>query len=477
MKKTAKRAAIIAAAVCVAAATVTFSACLRGPAGPSGPMGQDLDFYDLYDAVNDERAANGEDPLTISEFVKEYFGYVSEEAAEAASEQAVMNYSLLSTVSILASYSTGSGIFNSSEAVYAGSGVIVDIDREAGDAYIVTNAHVVYESSSNEGYCNDLYVYLYGNDVPYKDFNTDYGLENYSGVDKSNVKIIGVSLTYDLAVLKITDSEVIRESRAVAAHFAQEDVVYAGERVYAVGSPDGMGVSITEGIISRDSEEIALELSLDTAYRVMRIDAAVNGGNSGGGLFDMQGRLIGIVNAKDERKGIDNIGFALPSSYARRIVQSMIDNYEDTGAAAKYVRSAKLGIYPSVSGTYASYDGETGRTSISEIISAYQISANSASSGIVFADDVIKQFSIGTSDLSRSIYSYSQESSFTVPAESYTVAEHYFTLEVTREYQLYDALFSVRPGDTVELVVERGGNTVYCYIVYGSQSNYYQNYS
>lgn len=475
MKKTAKRAACVAAAICVAAALVTFSSCMRGPAGPSGPKGDDLDFYDVYEAVNEERTANGEEPFSVGDFVKEYFGYVSEEAAEAASRQAVMNYSLLSTVTIMTVYTRSSGsIFVPDTAeVFAGSGVIVDIDRDAGDAYIVTNAHVVYESEY--GYCNEMYVYLYGNDVPFEDFDPYYA-ENYSGVDASDIQVVGVSTAYDLAVLKVTGSDVIKNSRAVAARFSQDEEVYAGEAVYAVGSPDAEGISVTKGIISRDSEEIALELNADYTYRVIRIDAAVNGGNSGGGLFDMQGRLIGIVNAKDEREGIDNIGFALPSSYARRIVQSMIDRYEESGQAVRYVRTAYEGFKTDVNGTYAAYDGETGRTVITETVSVYQVMTNSAATGVLRSGDVIRQLSVGTSSLGRSTLASSRESSFTVPQEGYTVAEHYFTLDITREYQIEDAMFSVRGGDTVELVIERGGQTYYAYLVYGSQSDYYITY-
>ena len=70
MKKTAKRAACVAAAICVAAALVTFSSCMRGPAGPSGPKGDDLDFYDVYEAVNHERTATGEARFSVGDFVK-----------------------------------------------------------------------------------------------------------------------------------------------------------------------------------------------------------------------------------------------------------------------------------------------------------------------------------------------------------------------------------------------------------------------
>ena len=101
---------------------------------------------------------------------------------------------------------------------------------------------------------------------------------------------------------------------------------------------------------------------------------------------------------------------------------------------------------------------------------------NSAATGVLRSGDVIRQLSVGTSSLGRSTLASSRESSFTVPQEGYTVAEHYFTLDITREYQIEDAMFSVRGGDTVELVIERGGQTYYAYLVYGSQSYYYITY-
>ena len=63
----------------------------------------------------------------------------------------------------------------------------------------------------------------------------------------------------------------------------------------------------------------------EVSFRVMRVDAPVNSGNSGGGLFDGQGKLIGIVNAKIVDEGVENIGYAIPSNVAVSIANNIID--------------------------------------------------------------------------------------------------------------------------------------------------------
>ena len=61
-------------------------------------------------------------------------------------------------------------------------------------------------------------------------------------------------------------------------------------------------------------------------FRVMRTDAAINGGNSGGALFNAQGKLIGIPNAKTMTDGIDNMGYALPIDRVKSVVENVLDN-------------------------------------------------------------------------------------------------------------------------------------------------------
>ena len=145
---------IAIAAACAAAIACTFiSACTSR----NGRDGKDMDFYDVFEAVNAEREAAGEEPYTVSQFVKEYFGYISEEAEQAITEKAVMNRSLLSAVTVITESKSGS-VFNAKYSMAAGAGVIVDMDDE-GNAYIVTNAHVVYNSDLKQ-YSSTIYAYL-----------------------------------------------------------------------------------------------------------------------------------------------------------------------------------------------------------------------------------------------------------------------------------------------------------------------------
>ena len=459
---------IAIAAACAAAIACTFiSACTSR----NGRDGKDMDFYDVFEAVNAEREAAGEEPYTVSQFVKEYFGYISEEAEQAITEKAVMNRSLLSAVTVITETKSGS-MFNAKYTMAAGAGVIVDMDDD-GNAYIVTNAHVVYNSDLKQ-YSSTIYAYLYGSDVSGTDYLvTGSGIQNINGIPSSDISIAGVSLTYDLAVLKVSGSEVLERSNAVKAKFAQDEVFAVGERVYAVGNPLWEGLSVSTGIISRDSEVISLDLS-DADYRVMRTDAAINSGNSGGGLFNMDGEMVAIVNSgattDSEGNDVDNMSYALPSSYARRIVQSMIDRYEQTGKVSYSVSKAQLGVSCTVADSYAEYDGESGETLIKQSMEVYSVSG--AASGVLRQGDILKRFSVGVAQSPIKDGAYEQrKSEFTVPEDvSYSVAQHYFTVPVTRDYIVSDAMFSVRTGDTVELEIERGGKTYYAYITYSDNS-------
>ena len=98
----------------------------------------------------------------------------------------------------------------------------------------------------------------------------------------------------------------IKNSSAIAAQFSTEDDIYLGEKVYTVGNAEGCGLSATSGIITKDREVIALNLSDRYAnsesyyrcYTVLRTDAAVNEGNSGGALFNGRGEIVALINSK-----------------------------------------------------------------------------------------------------------------------------------------------------------------------------------
>ena len=473
MTKYIKRAASVLA-TCILALSICFVTACTGTAGINGKDGSDVTISGIYQEYVNTCYETNDTPLSFLDFLKEYLGVVSQEAEEAVSLQSIINRSLLSSVSILATFTT-----DGTSSTYVGSGVIVDIE-EGGNAYIVTNSHVVINpnsTGSTYSYCNSLNIFLYGNDVNGTDYTISSGVvKNINGISSSYIQLIGCSASYDIAVLKVTNSPLLAErysaGTAIAAKFSEEDEVYAGESVYAIGDPSGSGLSATTGVISRDSENISLTIGgTKGVYRVIRTDAAINGGNSGGGLFNTSGELVGIVNSKNESDGIDNIAYALPSSYVRRIVQSMIDSYKSDSTAKMYVKTAVLGITTTVAQTSLEYDG--GNVIINETVRVSSVSKGYAASGILKEGDVIKSFSIGTltsasSDSSTTTggegcYLY-KLSGFSVPEDDNTVAKHYFTIDVTRSYMVEDAMFSAREGDWLELVIERDTNTYYAYI-------------
>jgi serine protease Do len=206
----------------------------------------------------------------------------------------------------------------------AGSGVIITTD-----GYIVTNHHVVDGASGIE-----------------------VGLANGKTY---KAQLVASDAKTDLAVIKIEANDLS------AATFGDSSRLVVGQTVLAIGNPLGsLGGTVTEGIISALDREIAIEKESMT---LLQISAAVNPGNSGGGLFDEQGNLIGIVNAKvsTDSSGdpIEGLGFAIPANIARKVSGELMDHGYVTGRVelgvtlihiadertAMMYRVSKTGIY------------------------------------------------------------------------------------------------------------------------------------
>ena len=197
----------------------------------------------------------------------------------------VANKSLKTVVEIYVKTSSTSG---------AGSGVIYDPN-----GYIVTNYHVANET------CTSITVIL------------------YDGSQYKAQYIYGDELA-DLAVIKIEKTD------CDYAVFGNSDQLTYGDMVLAIGNPQGLGLSVTNGIISRPGESVTLG---DATMTLLRTSAAINSGNSGGGLFNLNGELIGIVNAKLASSSIDNIGYAIPSSTVVKCINDLKDYGYITGRA------------------------------------------------------------------------------------------------------------------------------------------------
>ena len=181
----------------------------------------------------------------------------------------------------------------SSTSTASGSGVIV-----SDDGYIVTNEHVIRNASGEDAVKITLFD---GNEYI--------------------AKIIGSDTRTDLALLKI-DAHNLKYSS-----FADSSQLLMGEEVIAIGNPLGLGISCSNGIISALEKEIYIN---NVYLTVIQTNAEINGGNSGGGLFDLQGNLIGIVNAKTSNSysttTIEGMGYAIPSNTVKRIINDLKEN-------------------------------------------------------------------------------------------------------------------------------------------------------
>ena len=202
----------------------------------------------------------------------------------------------------------------------AGSGIIV-----SQDGYILTCAHVVSGATS-------VKVQLNGSDQSY------------------DATVVGVDSTSDIAVLKIDATGL------TPAVIGDSDKLAVGETTVAVGNPLGtLSNTVTQGIVSALNRQVTVE---DNDMTLIQTDTSISPGNSGGGLFNANGELIGVVNAKSSYSEAEGIGFAIPINTAMDIAQQLIENgavarpvlgvsildIQDSSTAQQYGVSA-LGVY------------------------------------------------------------------------------------------------------------------------------------
>ena len=182
----------------------------------------------------------------------------------------------------------------------AGSGVII-----SQDGYILTCAHVVSGATS-------VKVQLNGSDESY------------------DATVVGQDSTSDIAVLKIDATGL------TPAVIGDSDALAVGEVAVAVGNPLGtLSNTVTDGIVSALNRQVTVQ---DNDMTLIQTDASISPGNSGGGLFNANGELIGIVNAKSSYSEAEGIGFAIPINTAMEIGRQLIEN----GSVARPALGVKI---------------------------------------------------------------------------------------------------------------------------------------
>lgn len=137
-----------------------------------------------------------------------------------------------------------------------------------------------------------------------------------------DAKIVGVDTPSDLAVLKISGKSKNGQPETFKhIKFGNADKARIGDKVLTFGNPYGLGVSVSQGIISAKSRNIGLN-----EQQYIQTDAAINQGNSGGPMFNLAGEVIGVNAAIFTAKGASGVGFSLPSNIANWVSSQLIDS-------------------------------------------------------------------------------------------------------------------------------------------------------
>ena len=192
---------------------------------------------------------------------------------------------------------TGYGFFGGTYTTQAaGSGVII-----SKDGYIITNNHVVEGATSITVKTSD---------------GTEYA-----------ATLVGTDSKSDIGVIKV------EADNLTPAAIGDSSTISVGDTAVVIGNPLGtLGGTVTNGIISATDREISIN---NETMNLIQTNAAINSGNSGGGMFDANGNLIGIVNAKDSGTTssgttIEGLGFAIPINEAMNVAKQLIESGQVT---------------------------------------------------------------------------------------------------------------------------------------------------
>lgn len=283
---------------------------------------------------------------------------------------------------------TGGRTFFSREPVEQGSGSGVIISE---DGYIVTNYHVIANAAR-------LIVSL-------------------PDGRQLEAEVRGSDAETDLAVLKI------KAKNLPVAVLGDSNKLQVGELVVAIGNPLGaeFAGSVTQGVVSAKERYITIQ---ERKVRLIQTDAAINPGNSGGALVNSRGEVIGINSAKLIIQGVEGMGFAIPISDAKPIIEELIEK--------RYISRPALGIW----GVAIDKNAAQQNKMAAGIYIQEPISGGAAEKAGLKAGDII----------------------ISIDKE-----------EVTTFDELNEVLNKHKPGDSVQLVLDRNGKRFTTTLVLGER--------
>jgi putative serine protease PepD len=249
--------------------------------------------------------------------------------------------------------------------------------------------------------------------------------------------VVGSDASTDVAVLKV-------DAPASALHplsLGDSGAVKVGDGVVAIGNPFGLDDTVTTGIVSALNREITAPDN-SPIEGAIQTDAAINHGNSGGPLFDLQGKVIGITaQIESDSGGNDGVGFAIPSNLVKSIAAQLIRN----GSVQHPLLGVEVETLPQSAATLL---GEAAGVAVGTV----QSGTGAAKAGLKAATG-----------------------SATVAGQSYPTGGDVITAidgtKVTTAQELRNAIASKKVGATVDLTLVRGGKSRTVHATLGSRSS------
>ncbi len=223
--------------------------------------------------------------------------------SDGLSSQEIYTKNIKSNVGVIL-YGSGNSLFmqnngsSNSSVAGEGSGIVMGTDKGKTKTYIITCAHVI-EPAKSKGY---------------KIVIQDYNGEQY------DAEIVGYDSKTDIGVIAV------KETGFTAASFGDSSKLKIGETVYAIGNPGGTEFfgSYTKGMVSAIDRPVSNEIGYD--MKCIQHDAAINPGNSGGMLINSAGQVIGINSSKIASTEYEGMGFSIPITSAKTIIDDIIAN-------------------------------------------------------------------------------------------------------------------------------------------------------
>ncbi|MBR6071821.1 MAG: trypsin-like peptidase domain-containing protein [Acholeplasmatales bacterium] len=268
-----------------------------------------------------------------------------------------------------------------------GSGVLFAQDLDLGLSYIVTCFHVIEGATEFT--------------VTIPDYNSDYDGVVNPNAGEYTAKLVGGYEDQDLAILSIE-----KTGLTYSKIYSDSNKLRYGDDVICIGNPLGtLPGSVAKGVVSYVNREVKKDSY--QSIKLIQTDVAINSGNSGGGLFNASGALIGIVNGKYQSSSIEGLGFAIPSNTVKSTIDSILSTaeYDVNNKEWKtgYVEGDfEFGFTISLGTTQASMFG---RSSYALYISSTESSSYYSGTNLT-KNTVISSISINYKDTSKSTKTY-----------------------------------------------------------------------